>query len=250
MPARDLLEQAIDAHGGMDRWRSAREVRVRLTSGGRLFDQRLPKMRRISGEGRFLTDRPYVEFMGYAGPSRRAVFDNDAVRVEGPGGTELGPRQDGRASFARFSRRLWWDELDGFYFRGYAMWNYVTTPFMLATNGFVLREGTPLQQGDQVWRSLIAIFPPDIPTHSRQQTFYFDERGWLRRLDYTAEVVYSWFSASHFCNDHRWLSGILVPTRRRVVPRIGARVLPGPAMVWIKVEEFELIPRQPAQFSS
>jgi len=66
MAGSDLLEQAIDAHGGMDRWRSAREVRVRLSSGGRLFDQRLPKVRRVSGEGHFLTDRPYVEFAGYA----------------------------------------------------------------------------------------------------------------------------------------------------------------------------------------
>src|SRR5215470_10011829 len=136
MAATDLLEQAIDAHGGMDRWRSAREVKVRLSSGGRLFDQRLPKWRRVSGEGRFLTDRPYVEFVDYGGPRRRAVFDNGAVRIEDPGGTVLGPREDARASFAQFSRRLWWDQLDGLYFRGYAMWNYVTAPFMLAGNGF------------------------------------------------------------------------------------------------------------------
>ena len=68
MAATDLLEQAIDAHGGMDRWRSAREVRVRLSSGGRLFDQRLPKVRRVSGEVRFLMDRPYVEMFGYGEP--------------------------------------------------------------------------------------------------------------------------------------------------------------------------------------
>ena len=247
MAATDLLEHAIDAHGGMDRWRSAREVRVRLSSGGRLFDQRLPKWRHVSGEGRFLTDRPYVEFAGYGGPGRRAVFDDGAVRIEGPGGKVLGPREDGRAWFARFSRRLWWDQLEGLYFRGYAMWNYVTAPFMLAGNGFALREGTPLQQGDEVWRSLVATFPPDIPTHSRQQTFYFDERGWLRRLDYTAEVIYSWATSANLCDDHKWLSGILVPTRRRVVPRLGVRALPGPTIVWIKLEEFELIPRQAEQ---
>jgi len=262
MAATDLLEQAIDAHGGMERWRSAREVRVRLSSGGRLFDQRLPKARRVSGEVRFSTDRPYAEFAGYrffvtgniqgenwksTTPSFPAVFDNGAVRIEGPGGTALGPRQDGRASFARFSRRLWWDQLDGLYFRGYAMWNYVTAPFMLAGNGFALREGTPLQHGDEVWRSLVATFPPDIPTHSPEQTFYFDERGWLRRLDYTAEVIYSWATSSNLCYDHKRLSGILVPTRRRVVLRMGGRPLPGPTIVWIKVEEFELIPRPAEQ---
>jgi len=120
---------------------------------------------------------------------------------------------------------------------------------MLAGNGFALREGTPLQQGDEVWRSLVATFPPDIPTHSRQQTFYFDERGWLRRLDYTAEVIYSWAASSNLCADHKRFSGILVPTRRRVVLRLGQRPLPGLAIVWIKVEEFELIPRQTEQGS-
>jgi hypothetical protein len=168
MAAADLLERAIDAHGGMGRWRSAREVRVRLSSGGRLFDLRLPKVRRVSGEGRFSTDRPYVEFLGYGGRGRRGVYDNGAVQIEGPGGTKLGPREEGRASFARFSRRLWWDQLDALYFRGYAMWNYIAAPFMLAGEGFVLREGTPLQHGDEVWRGLVATFPPDIPTHSRQ----------------------------------------------------------------------------------
>jgi len=97
------------------------------------------------------------------------------------------------------------------------------------------------------WRSLAATFPPDIPTHSRQQTFYFDERGWLRRLDYTAEVFYSWATSSHLCYDHKRFSGILVPTRRRVVPRLGERTLPGPTIIWIEVEEFELIPRHGEQ---
>src|SRR5215831_9443082 len=243
MAASDLLEQAIDAHGGMDRWRSAREVRVRLSSGGRLFDLRLLKTRRVSGEGRFLTDRPYVEFLGYGSPGRRGVFDDGAVRIEDPRGTVLGPRQDGRASFARFSRRLWWDQLDGLYFRRYAMWNYVAAPFMLAGNGFALREAAPLQQGDEVWRSLVATFPPDIPTHSRQQTFYFDERGWLRRLDYTAEVIESLATSSNLCDDHKRFSGILVPTRRRVVPRLGERALPGPTILWIKVEEGPIVRR-------
>jgi len=247
MAATDLLEQAIDAHGGMERWRSAREVRVRLSSGGPTVRPTPLNVRRVSGEGRFSTDRPYVEFVGYGGPGRRAVFDDGAVRIESRGGKVLGPREAGRASFARFSRKLWWDQLDGLYFRGYAMWNYVNAPFMLAGNGFALREGPPLRQGDEVWRSLVATFPPDIPTHSRQQTFYFDERGWLRRLDYTAEVIYSWGASSNLCYDHKWFSGILVPTRRRVVPRPRERALPGPTIVWIKLDEFELIPRHAEQ---
>src|SRR5262249_6156743 len=249
MAGSDLLEKAIDAHGGMDRWRAAREVRVRLSSGGRLFDQRLPKVRRVGGGGHVLTDRPYVEFVGYGSPGRRGVFDHGAVRIEDPRGTVLGPREDGRASFARFSRRLWWDQLDGLYFRGYTMWNYVTAPFMLASNGFALREGTPLQQGDEVWRSLVATFPPDIPTHSRQQTFYFDAWGGVSVLDSPAEAIYSWAASSNLCGAHKRFWGILVPTRRRVVPRLGERPLPGPTIVWIKVEEFELIPRQTEQGS-
>jgi hypothetical protein len=79
-------------------------------------------------------------------------------------------------------------------------------------------------------------FPDDVPTHSRDQVFYFDESGRLMRLDYTAEAFGSWAKAAHYCFDHEQFDGILIPTRRRVFPRRrDNRPRPRPTLVWIDI---------------
>src|SRR6266404_8713891 len=43
--------------------------------------------------------------------------------------------------------------------------------------------------GGETWRQLSVIFPPGIPTHSVRQTFYFNDKGLLQRLDYATGVA-------------------------------------------------------------
>jgi hypothetical protein len=68
------------------------------------------------------------------------------------------------------------------------LWNYLTTPFLLAYPSVQVREISPWQQHDQTWRRLRATFPASITTHSAEQVFYFGDDGLLRRLDYTVEA--------------------------------------------------------------
>jgi hypothetical protein len=70
---------------------------------------------------------------------------------------------------------------------------------MLARPGFQLCEGEPWRERGETWHRLEATFPPDIPTHCPRQTFYFDERGLLRRLDYTVDVFSRLASAANYC---------------------------------------------------
>jgi hypothetical protein len=132
------------------------------------------------------------------------VFEGDRVRITGQDPAE---REDPRRHFPGGRRALWWDRLDALYFAGYALWNYFTTPYLL-TRIETREEG----------RRLHAVFPPDVPTHSREQTFHFDERGLLERLDYTAEVFGGWAKAQHVCREHRTFDGLILPTWRRVTP--------------------------------
>jgi hypothetical protein len=248
----ELLQQALDAHGGLDTWRSAEQVRVRLRSGGRMFDVRL-QGRTIAGATRtgavvrFSTDAPAAIFEGFPRPGHRGYFENGSVRIESHAGDPTLRRADARQAFSKLRHKLSWDTLDALYFVGYALWNYVCTPFMLTRPGFDLRDGEDWREGSETWRRLHVIFPPDVPTHSRQQTFYFDQHGLLRRLDYTAEVFSRWARAANYCFHYREMSGIMVPTRRRVTLRgPGGRALSGPTMVWIEIDEFELVPRSRA----
>jgi hypothetical protein len=58
-------------------------------------------------------------------------------------------------------------------------------------------------------------YPPDVPTHSDEQTCYFDEKGLLQRVDY---VTYGLGGiAAHYCYGHISFGGIAFPTLRRVV---------------------------------
>ena len=99
---------------------------------------------------------------------------------------------------------------------------------------FSIEVLTPAVGVPRSWIGLRVIFPEDVPTHCRQQTFYFDESRFLRRLDYIAEVVGSWAHAAHFCEDYIDFGGIKAPTRRRVLPRlVGSRPLPVPLLVGI-----------------
>jgi hypothetical protein len=65
------------------------------------------------------------------------------------------------------------------------------------------------------------------------------------RLDYTAEVFGGWAKAVHYCRDYRNYSGLLVPTRRQVLPRKSdGHPRNFPTLVWIEVEEVALGPPQ------
>lgn len=214
----DLLESAIEAHGGAGRFQSAQEIVLDIASGGLVFAMRFRRP-----PPRFLahvsTTEPRTVISGWPESDRRGVFERDSVRIESDSGEVLSRRDDPRAPFRGLRRKLWWDELDLLYFAGYALWNYVNTPFMFLRPGFELHEVEPWTEDGERWRRLRVRFPADIPTHSQEQEFYFDDQGRLRRLDYTAEVFGSWAKAAHYCDQHREFDGLLIPTRRRVYPR-------------------------------
>jgi hypothetical protein len=89
----------------------------------------------------------------------------------------------------------------------------LTSPFLLAGEGFVSEELAPWQEGGQTLRRLKVTFPSRIATHSPEQTFYFDQQGLQRCVEYRAIAA----GGAMFC-DYTWaqeeFSGIIVPTQR------------------------------------
>jgi hypothetical protein len=209
-----------------------------MRSGGTAFLLRLGRRTIPPFEARVATRLPRVVITPFPEPGRRGIFEADRVAVESDSGETLSERREPRAAFRQVRRKLWWDDLDLLYFAGYALWNYVTAPFVFTRPGFELEEREPWVEDGERWRRLAVRFPPDVPTHSRDQDFYFDERGLLRRLDYTAEVFGGWAKAAHYCLDHDSFEGLVVPTRRRVFPRRrNNRPRPRPTLVWLDVED-------------
>jgi hypothetical protein len=244
-----LLDEVLEAHGGVERWRTARTVTARVRSGGLLLRTRGPGNRLADYRLTVDVHEPRAVLDPFPREGQRGVFDQGKVRIETAAGDTIEARPDPRPAFSGLSgvrRNLRWDALDATYFAGYAMWNYLATPLLLTRDGVEAVEGEPWSEEGESWRRLEVTFPEGIDTHSRHQTFYFDARGVLRRLDYVAEPVGRWARAAHYCDEHVQAGGLVFPTRRRVRPMgLRNRSLPGPTLVWIELSELHVEPPVP-----
>ena len=222
-----LLERVIQAHGGRDAWHGRSAFEVDLRVGGAAWPMR---MRRAPGllRARVRTAEPWTEVLDFPRAGTRGVFEPDRVRIERADGSVICERAHPRTAFPGVRRRLRWDDLDLLYFVGYAVWNYLAFPFMLEERGVRVEE--------RPGRVLAVCFPDGFPTHSSMQRFHFDERHRLVRHDYTALVFGTWARGAHLSGGHREFDGLLVPTHRRVHPRLPCgRVAPGPVIVSLDV---------------
>jgi hypothetical protein len=241
--AMQAVHEAIEAHGGMDYWNSIGALEAVISARGFLFTaKRRPVLHRV--RMRAYTAEPRFAFLDFPKPGQTAeLIGNDEVRILDSEGRVVARREDPRHAFRGIRRLFIWDDLDFIYFGGYATWNYLTSPFLLARKGFLVEALEPLQGDPGQLTRLQVTFPDDIPTHSRKQIFYFDDQRMLRRLDYTAEVVGGWAHAAHLCEKYRSFDRLKAPTRRRVLPLpFGHRPMPGPTLVELEVHDIRPLP--------
>lgn len=240
-----LLDEVIEAHGGLARWRDVNEVSAHIRVGGALMAAKGKRRDHFSDcRVTVATAEQRVTTEPYPHPGSTGVFDAGAVRILDRGGRVVAEREDGRSPFFGLSglaRKLWWSDLDALYFSSYAMWNYLNTPFMLSGDGYGVVEGEEAEVEGRRCRRLDVTFPEPVHAHSRRQSFYFDDEGMLRRNDYTAQVVGGFARGAHFASGHRAFDGIVFPTSRLVLLRApGGRPLPAPAVVTIELDSIAL----------
>ena len=227
----DHLQRILDAHGGLDRWRSLSTIDVEISAWGLLFRaKRITPLRH--GRLTISTRSPEVVLHDYPSSGQRAILHGTrSVEIRDASGHVLSSRAAPREAFRSARRLVRWDALDFAYFCGYAMWGYLTLPFLLLHPG-VQFAASRAGEGSR----LEVRFPPDLPVHSRNQRLYFDDAGRLYRHDYTAEVVGGWAKAAHLCRDYQQFGGLWLPTTRRVYPRgPSGRPLPGPTLVAVDI---------------
>lgn len=234
-----LLDRVIDAHGGAALWQRCRTIEAWLSSGGLAFASRfqraalLDRKIRLDPHARRLTVEPYPE------PGFIGTWTPDRVQVRKLSGEMMRERSDPRRAFASLAKQVRWDALDMHYFAGYALWNYLSFPFLLAEPGVEVRHAPGSAETISGCLTLHAAFSEEFPTHSREQRFHIDrETLLLRRHDYVANVIGRWASAANLCLASENVTGLRLYTRRRVYPRIGANfVVPFPTLVWIELTD-------------
>jgi hypothetical protein len=105
------------------------------------------------------------------------------------------------------------DELHLVFFCGIQIWNYITTPFLLAHPEVVVEELPAKQENNETWRRLRAQFPPSPISLASEQMFYFDENALQRRTDHDVLGV----PVAHYSWAHENFGGIVMPTLRRTL---------------------------------
>jgi hypothetical protein len=233
-----LAEQAIDAHGGLERWNRFTTLSAHLVQGGALWAAK--------GKAGVLVD-PIVtvdlrnekaSHWPFGSPDRRSRFEPQRVAIEDANGKVLDELLQPRASFKGHADT--WSNLQLAYFAGYAMWTYLNIPFLLARPGVESEEVESWKELGETWRRLKVRFPADIATHSTEQTLYFDRQGLLRRQDYDVEIDGT-AGAAHYVYDHKEFSGIVFPTKRRVFRRQpDGRPAPEPLIISIDLDQIVL----------
>jgi hypothetical protein len=207
-----LLDDVIDASGGMARWNSLNRFTLHLSVGGSLFSTagHASEFRDVTAEGTIRTQS--VRFTGITGGAYSGSFQPDAVTIESLDGEVLRTWRSPSLAFPEVSSPALADELQLVFFCGVAIWNYLTNPFLLAHPDVVVEELPPSREGSETWRRLRARFPSHIVTLAPEQIFYFDESALQRRTDHALFGM----KIAHSSWAHDSFGGIVVPTLRRI----------------------------------
>jgi hypothetical protein len=230
-----LLDEVLEANGGMDHWRRFQRFTVHMSIDGALIARKgkAGLMKEIVANGSIKTQS--VRLTGFRAPDECVTYRPHRVAIEKLDGTVLQTRGNSRAAFLQDSEDAPWDDLDLVYFSGLSVWNCLAIPFLLAHPEIRTEELAPWREGVREWRRLRAIFPPSIPTYSSAQIFCFDSDRLQRRADYQL-VAAGRPLVADYSSAHQKFSGITVPTLRRAL-EIGhdGVVVPKPALIDIEI---------------
>ena len=210
---KDLLESAIAAHGGIDRWSQVTAITVNASVTGALFH--------VKGKPDALKDvrfeadtKRQLLTMDYVGQDKQSVFEPSRVVIQRRDGELIDARDEPEGSFGGHQLETPWDDIHLAYFTGEALWTYLNVPFLYSWPGFTTEEITPIEVDGETWRRLTVTFPEHVKSHTREQISCFGPDGLLRRHDFTIDIL-GGATGMLYATDNRNVDGIIIPTTRR-----------------------------------
>ena len=210
----ELLMFAVQAHGGLARWNQFTSVSAKASITGALWQVKRTGdlLTHVSVEAHLHDQHLIIHALGR---NKRLVFTPHRVASQTEDGRLLESRNNPCSAFDGQQWETAWDDLHATYFSSYALWTYLTIPFLYTYPGFATEELPRWHEDGEMWRPLKAIFPDSIASHTREQVSYFGEDGLLRRHEYTVDVL-GGARGVNYASDYCDVGGILVPTKRRV----------------------------------
>jgi len=235
----DLLESAIAAHGGIDRWSQVTAITVNASVTGALFH--------VKGKPDALKDVRFEAdtkrqrlIMDYVGQDKQSVFEPSRVVIQRRDGELIDARDEPEGSFGGHQLETPWDDIHLAYFTGEALWTYLNVPFLYSWPGFTTEEITPIEVDGETWRRLTVTFPEHVKSHTREQISCFGPDGLLRRHDFTIDIL-GGATGMLYATDSRNVDGIIIPTTRRGYAWQGDyQRIPEPLLVAIDMGEITM----------
>ena len=235
----DLLQKAVEAHGGLKRWNEISAVTVAASLTGAIWF--------VKGQGDYLKDvvmtvdtRKERMTTDFPGQDKRLLFTPHRLVMEKRDGTLIQARDNPEKAFEGQTRETPWDDLHVAYFQGEALWTYLNTPFLYTQDGFQTEEITSIQVNGETWRRLKVTFPDHIKSHTREQISCFGPDALIRRYDYTVDIL-GGATGLNYATNYKEVGGIIFPTRRRIYAYEGDyQLVPEPLLVKIDISEITL----------
>ncbi|MDE1162333.1 MAG: hypothetical protein PW792_10365 [Acidobacteriaceae bacterium] len=209
-----LLELAMEAHGGMQRWLTFSDLVTNVGVHGELCE-------RNGWTGPVPTSRMLLSLREH-----RTVVTippvGDNVIVE-PGIVTLMKERKEDRRVLRHPRRVLlqekentvWDVLRTSYFFAHVIRFSVTVPFVYASKGFTIEEVEPRIENGEPWRGLKVTLPPALEAPITFQVAHYGADGLLRRL-YSKVDVLGVSDLVEYVADYKQVSGIWIPTLKHV----------------------------------
>ncbi|WP_458319339.1 hypothetical protein [Mycolicibacterium brisbanense] len=235
----DLLADVLQAHGGLAQWNRFTRVEATIVTGGKLWAVKGQPQDATPRRMSVTLQQQWASVQPFGAPDQKTDFTTDRVAIEKLDGRVVAELHNPRESFAGHQLESPWNPLQRAYFNGYALWNYLTAPFLMSLPGFSVREIDPVTDRGETWRGLQVRYPSNIASHSSMEEFYFDADHLIRRHDYRVDVA-GGFATKHYTDDVVELNGIKVPTKRRAYRcDITGRILPDELMVAIDLTDIQ-----------
>jgi hypothetical protein len=199
-----------------DRWQQITKLNAHISVGGGVWP--LKGWPGVFSDAHVIAapHRQHIEFTPFKAASQHTLLEPGRVAIVGEDGVVIEERPSPRQAFEGHGLQTPWDALHLAYFTGYALWGYLIAPFLFAYPGFHAEEIEPWEENSETWRRLKVTFPATVEAHCREQIFYFDGAGLLRRNDYRVDIIGSGSTSAHYSSGYKSFGGIVFPTSRQV----------------------------------
>jgi hypothetical protein len=237
----DLLDMAVAAHGGLQRWSTIKTIDVNLSITGAIWSVkgRPNVLQDIAMQVRTDQERVTTTF---ADQDMRSTFEPARVEIHRKDGTLAESRDDPERSFEGQQLDTPWDDVHVAYFSGEALWTYLNTPFIYTQPDFATEEIAPIKVGNEEWRRLKVTFPDRVKSHTREQISCFGPDGLLRRHDYTVDIL-GGATGLNYASDYVDAGGIMIARQRRVYAYEGDyQIVKDPVLVAIDMGQITVSP--------